>query len=951
MANFLSATYQPAQPRTDENFNLLASVQLMKQQTYDANRDKIQQTLTNWGLQEVLRPEDQEYISAKLTDLTNTINTLGNRDLSSSNVTADINNKIALASQDVVIQNAIENTAKYQAFNSQVSKLREKNPEQYSDINYQDALDMAGFNEYMSGATNKIGNLSYNTYVDVPKKINDATSQWAKDHGYRKEFSRENNGYFFVNTERKVLTENEVVNFIQNSIDPETARQMQINARYTFKGVDDASFANQATAVYKDENTQLASEIARLQAGKSNVGKEQASLIDERISDYNERIENNNKKINSGVFNKSTDQYSLYNRDFLKGIARNYVKDEVVDVSYDDTPLDLLKFEADEAYRAETLRLKRLELGLDGSNKVLGTETTGEAVEIDKRRPQDIIADNLTTAKVGLDTVLSRTNRDGYNTKTETEKREYRNSLAQQSEVENINALGYDEELMNAVNVYKISLNDSQSYNQTVVNGVSPLISGAYNDIANSKGGRLQKQNLAATMPTVSRYAQQGISFEDITNPQDKQMIKYELASNFLQYDSGLNDSQREALNVYTKNLERQKVNNTATKQKMLSIKRLNSNSDGIVSSFGQAVANDVTGFLYTATGAIGQLLDPIFKSEAEADRNAKRASQTAENYYNTAEINAARIQNLKRDYFGEQDTNVTEIEGFETLTGRDLRNTFSQGLLGVANTATAMANRKVPENIRDTKAFSYSTENKVQKNIANEIGTVIQAQFPESPIPSATNNNYTIEKTGETYTISYNSGSGQKTTREQVSGIKLQNLPESIRNSFNNKELNWKYSEKNPNAIQKNFTYQLPRSSDERIETIQKFRESYPNSLTDDAYFKILQNPSQTQFATTEEIKTNVIKKYGQNFYNTFQQDIDRIINTDYKTEVRVAPGYGFIATAVAPDLNGRLQNVASKTMPGSYNQAKSLGASMEITLTAIENQIAQLYARNGRN
>lgn len=942
MANFLQSSYLPTQPRTDENFNLLAQVQLMKQQKYDVNQQKIQETLDAWGMQQVLRPQDKEYIANKLSYLTDTINGLGNRDLSLTNVTNDINSKIAIAAQDPRITNALENTRKYQSFSSQVAQTREKNPELYSDLNYQDALDLSGFEDYMAGRTESLGNLQYNPYVDVPKKINDATADWAKNHGYRREFSRENNGYFFINTEKEVLTENEVINYINSSIDPQTARQLQINARQTYKNIPEQDFVQQAQGIYDSENIELSTEISRLQAGKANLNKEAQAVVDERISDYNERIQNNKKKINSGNYDRNSDIYTLYNRSFLKSIAQNYVKDEVVDVSYDDSPLDLLKFQADQTYREETLKLKRIEMGLTGSNAPLGTQTVGEAEAIDVRRPQDILTDNLTRSKVQLDTILTQTNRDGYNTKSEQEKRNYRASLAKESQVENINALGYDEQLMDAINTYSVSLNDSQAYKQTVVNGVSPLISGAYNDIATSKSNRLLKQNLSATMPTVAKYAQQGVAFENITNIQDKQLIKYELASNFIQYDSSLTDDEKEALNVYTKNLEQQGINTTATKEKIVAQKRMNSNDDGIITSFGKGVVNSVMSGMYYLGGGVGSLIDPIFKSEAEADKNRKQAFQTAENYNDAGNINQARIQNLKRDYFGAQDTNVTEIESFETASGNDLRNSFKTGLSAVSKTAKAVANQKAPENIRNRNAFSFSTENKPQSQVAKEIGTTIQAQFPDSPIPSPTNN-YTIEKTGETYSIFYNTGTGQKVERTSVEGVRFENLPSSIRPTFQTEDLNWKNSMKNPNAVQKTFSYTLPKTATERVETIDRFRTNYPNSLTDDAYFQVLQNPSQSQFATAEELKRNIIKKYGQQFYNSNAQNIDAILNSEYRTNIKVAPNHGFVLNTI---LNNQI--VASTVLPGDYNQAKSLGASMQSTLTAIENQIAELYSRN---
>lgn len=948
MANYLSQTYLPNQPRTDENFQLLANVQLMKQQTYDYNREKIQQQLNAFGMQDVIRPQDQEYIAARLNDITNQLNGLGNRNLADQSVTNQINSSLTLAAQDPYILNAVENSSKYNNFLNQVKTTREKNPELYSATNFEDALDLAGFQDYMSGNTDSLGNLNYVPYTDVAKNINEATQKWAKDHGYRTEFTTDSSsGYVFVNTKREVLTEDEVVNFIQSSVDPSTANQLRINARQSYKGMTDTDFNNQAQQALTNENEALSSGISALQAQRANLSPDQAAIADERISEYNQRIQNNKKKISSGNYNRSVDQYTLYNRDFLKSIAQNYVKDEIVDISYDDTPLQYMKFQAEQSYRDETLKLKRMEMGLipGAGNLALGTETFGEAEEVAKQRSQEILSDNLTEAKVNLHSILSQTNRDGYNTKNETEQRNYRNELAKTMKAENLNSAGYDEQLISTVNSYGVALDAMQTYNQTVINGVSPLISGAYNDIALSKSGQLNKDNLGLTMPTVAKYAKAGTSFENITNPQDKQLIKYELASNFLQYDSSLTDEQREALSVYSNNLSRQKVNSSETKRKMATMKLQNADDSGLITSYGKMVTNSIASLWTDFSGVVGGAIASPFRSREEDLDAAREVFQKSENYDRTAYINGARVGNLARNYFGGQDTNVTELEGFDVSSGRDLNNSFSTGLTSVVNTANAVADKGVPT-ISQKKAYSFSTEDKVQKQTANQLGIIIQAQFPEGSIPSNTNS-YTLERAADgLYTIHYNTGTGKNTERTSVTGVPFQNLPESVRNTFGNERSNWANSMNNENAVKKDFTYRLPVNASERADRITAYRDNYRGALTDESYFKVLQNPAQTQFATPTEMVQNVIKKYGQQFYNSNKQEIDRIVTSSYNTNVKVAPGYGFIASITNTDTNSP-QVLNTIVMPGDYNQVNAVDTSMRAVVDAMSTQIAELYAR----
>lgn len=176
MATFLSQTYIPQEKRQDTNFPLLAQIMQMKQGQYDTNRAKVQQTLDAFGIQsqQVLRQEDKDYIAKKLSDVTNQINEYGSRDLSQSGITENIIGSIRTVASDPIIQNAIQNTQKFNKFQKDVATLKEKNPELYSDINYNYALEQSGLKDYIDGKTNTIGNLEYTPYTDYNKKVNDS---------------------------------------------------------------------------------------------------------------------------------------------------------------------------------------------------------------------------------------------------------------------------------------------------------------------------------------------------------------------------------------------------------------------------------------------------------------------------------------------------------------------------------------------------------------------------------------------------------------------------------------------------------------------------------------------------------------------------------------------------------------------------------------------------------
>lgn len=175
MATYLTQTYIPQEKRQDTNFPLLAQVMQIKQGKYDANRAKIQQTLDAFGIQseQVLRDSDKEYMSAKLSSIVDNINDYGTKDLSQIGVTENLVGSIKAAAKDPIIQSAIIETQKVNRYKAEVAKLKEKNIELYSDINFEDALYEAGYKEYMEGKTNKMGQLQYTPYSDYNKEIGD----------------------------------------------------------------------------------------------------------------------------------------------------------------------------------------------------------------------------------------------------------------------------------------------------------------------------------------------------------------------------------------------------------------------------------------------------------------------------------------------------------------------------------------------------------------------------------------------------------------------------------------------------------------------------------------------------------------------------------------------------------------------------------------------------------
>lgn len=225
--NYLSTPLEYTPSKSSVNLPLVQKIMSMQQGTYDVAKQNIQQTLDAFGVQAVLRPQDAEYIQAKLSGVTAKINSFENKNLAQSNVTDSIMGTIKSAARDPFILSAIENTRKYKTYEQEVATTKEKKPELYNDANYKYGLAKGGFQNYIDGKSDKIGNLTYTPYTDTAKTLKDYSENLDKYADVVKENTPD--GLYFVNKEGKRLTQGDIENQISTLLSDKEKQQMQIN--------------------------------------------------------------------------------------------------------------------------------------------------------------------------------------------------------------------------------------------------------------------------------------------------------------------------------------------------------------------------------------------------------------------------------------------------------------------------------------------------------------------------------------------------------------------------------------------------------------------------------------------------------------------------------------------------------------------------------------------------
>ena len=154
---------------TDQDFSLKAL--MFKQEKYTANSAKTEAIIEKYKSLQLAREVDKDYLRDRLNGLISGVNNFGDQDYGSDALTKSINYHIGQAVDDNVMT-AVEQTAKINAYQAEVQKVKEKNPELYNNLN--ESFGIAPAQEYMNngevGAKIK-GSLTYTPFKDVEGEV------------------------------------------------------------------------------------------------------------------------------------------------------------------------------------------------------------------------------------------------------------------------------------------------------------------------------------------------------------------------------------------------------------------------------------------------------------------------------------------------------------------------------------------------------------------------------------------------------------------------------------------------------------------------------------------------------------------------------------------------------------------------------------------------------------
>lgn len=937
MSSFLSSAYSDTEIQSQVNTPLVLKALSVIQGRYDTNKAQVEQTLAVYKNNlKGLRDVDNEYIAASLKQVEGVINGYGNKDYSITATKDTLLGNLKSVTEDPIIRSAVLNRAKFDQANAEVAEKKKKNDGSYSDRNYQDMLDQGGFNAYMKGETKDLGNLSYTDYVDVATTQDKKAADYAKERGLKDQFlGRTSDAYETTDKYGVKVTREEIERYLTSTLDEKTKAQLSIDARQSLGKLDEKSFTTFMESSQRQDNEDLRASIAQVKAERDTVSDDKKPQYDTYLKDAEKKLDEGELKLKNGTYDKSG-IYEVYTKNKIRDIASNHDVDIITKIDTSDMPFEIMKFETE-----TQLKMKELELK-DKANKIAEGGTLGTMTEtpqpIEEKQSTKLQETQQATYKAdqALDAYLKENNAE-YKKMTPQQQWNYKLKLNPNNPL----GKGNTTALKNLVNTFQEA---QGGYSKIVKEANKKITTDAeisYNNLIGAAD--LNLDNLSTTMPLTASLLKSKKNFGSLSN-EEKLGITTEFASNYLQYGGDLNDDVR---TVYEKVVISNKAtikNYGTTKSKQvgaLLVPATTEDVGGYWSNLGSRVAGAANVVLGVPLHMIGKGAtygwNSLFNGQRTADREYSEWDKAEQDMLRYRDESVKNYAKFSKDYFGGEDTNITELEGRDTKDDKDILGRFNTTADKVKGDIDRIAG-SYQENRKTGQAFTFSTEDKSQAPIAIALRAAVLNSEEKPSIPAGTND-YTVAREGTGYRISFISGSGEKAS---YSSAYVAKLPPNVAGMYEQSVQSWTNNPNNPNIKLEPIPIDAYVSPSRRNQDIKNLIGN--RDLPAEVKNMLMTNPAQTAFATNSELKESIQKKYGDSFYKKNAESIDNILNNKYIAIPYVSGGNFFMKIQYTEDGEEK-----------EYNESQPLGtekddhgfylAYMETILKLKSEKINKLY------
>ncbi len=268
----------------------MVSVGMQKQAQYDAGVQKIQNYIDNVAGLDIANPTQKAYLQSRLNQLGSDLKTVAAADFSNFQLVNSVGGMVTQVSKDPVIQNAVSSTAFYRKQLAEMEKAISEGKS--SQANIVDFTDKAG--AYLnSNDVNASFRSRYTPYRDVKKTALDAIKLL---HPKLQEFDvpfEVVDGK--INTQKiadamkrykiEGIDEGQIKAAINASLTPDDINQLDIDARYQFRGVGTDQLISRARLSYDAQRADAIETLDYLKGQKKIVtDPTESQKIDQRIA-------------------------------------------------------------------------------------------------------------------------------------------------------------------------------------------------------------------------------------------------------------------------------------------------------------------------------------------------------------------------------------------------------------------------------------------------------------------------------------------------------------------------------------------------------------------------------------------------------------------------------------------------------------------------------------------
>lgn len=375
MSSYLSSEYKIVQPQPLLNTALVVNTLDGLQSKYDQNKALVDNTIAKYEMLRGLSPMDNEYIAGRVKEAESAIENYkkGGANLAYGSTRDSMLSAFESVAKDPLVQNAVQQRVKFDNFNSEVAKLKEKNDGRFNDINYNDALKMAGVQDYMQGKTKSLGALNYSNYIDLPEEHLKKLKNIKEIKGKRFiEMQNPSDPREIIRKEIDGLTEEEIQGYFNGIMTSEELGQLAINGRAKY---DQPNAVQPAKEAYIKYNQQL------LKNKETNLKTYEVNKNNKNLSD--EVRESN--RINYDSLNEQILQ--LKELDFSK-IDSKTIAFELEKANYTNSLTQMASTEWSKTVKKNDIYYADQELDLDKQRLEIDKEKLG--IEKDKLKIERI---------------------------------------------------------------------------------------------------------------------------------------------------------------------------------------------------------------------------------------------------------------------------------------------------------------------------------------------------------------------------------------------------------------------------------------------------------------------------------------------------------------------------------------------------------------------------------